>query len=319
MHHWLSTLAEKVLSGYQISLNEALELYEIEKDILFQTANHIREKACGKKVSLCSILNAKSGKCEENCAYCAQSGHYFTGIKEYPLIESEQALFSALEHEKANIHRFSLVTSGYALSGQDFEKILTIYSLLREKTSLALCASLGCLSYEELKALKKAGVSMYHHNIETSPQFFPRICSTHTFEERIKTIEAAKKAGLEVCSGGILGMGESREDRIEMAFVLRSLGITSIPINILVPIKGTPLENTPLLSEEEIYRTMAIYRFIFPKAHLRIAGGSLRLEKGKVYHLGINAALVGNLLTTVGTSIEEEKSLILKAGLEITP
>ncbi|MFN4216924.1 MAG: biotin synthase BioB [Brevinematales bacterium] len=316
---WVLKLAQKIFSGHLLSFDEALGLYETDTKTLFHVANLIREKFCGKTIELCSILNAKNGGCKENCAYCAQSSHYFTGIKEYPLIEGDQALFSALEHEKAGVHRFSLVTSGYALNGQEFERILSLYTLLRKKTSLTLCASLGCLSYEQLKALKEAGVSTYHHNIETSPQFFPHICSTHTFEERIKTIEAAQQAGLEVCSGGIFGMGETREDRIEMAFVLRSLGIQSIPINILIPIKGTPLENVSPLPEEEIYRTAAIYRFIFPTARLRLAGGRIRLKKGNPYTIGINAALVGNLLTTIGTTIEEEKAIISQAGLRIAP
>ncbi|MCX7883062.1 MAG: biotin synthase BioB [Brevinematales bacterium] len=315
----VSLLKKRILSGGEISFEEALELYKVESESLFAAAHEIRHVFCGKRADLCAILNAKSGGCEENCAYCAQSKHFFTGIQEYPLIDAKTALSRAKEYEKAGVHRFSLVTSGRSLGEKDFENILSLYHLLRKETTLSLCASLGTLSYEHLRALRQVGVSRYHHNLETGPAYFSSICSTHTFDDRVRTIEASLLAGLEVCSGGIFGLGERREDRLEMAFVLRSLRVTSVPLNILVPIKGTPLEHQPPLPEEEVYRTMAIYRFILPHASLRFAGGKERLGPGygKAYTVGINASLVGNLLTTPGTAIHQEKHLIQKAGLEV--
>ncbi len=313
----LKEIKERVLAGEKVSLEETHILYDADLSELFRGANEIREFFCGDRVELCSIVNARSGGCEEDCAYCAQSSHYFTGVVEHPLIPADTALKQAEEAEKSGVKRFSLVTSGRALQGKEFDQILMIYRLLQQNTNLHLCASLGCISYEQAVALREVGVTMYHHNLETGPSFFPRICSTHCFEDRVRTIKVVKQAGLMVCSGGIFGMGETREDRLELAFALRDLGVTSVPLNILVPIKGTPLEFQEPISLEEIFRTMAVYRFILPSAHLRLAAGRLRFGRGigRAYTLGINAALVGNFLTTVGTNIQEDLAMIEEAGL----
>jgi len=319
MNESVARLKEEVIRGGEVTFDQARWLYDADSESLFEAADTIREFFCGNQVDLCAIMNAKSGGCEENCAYCAQSRHYFTGVQEYPLVDVDAVLARARENEQAGVKRFSLVTSGRALTGEEFEQILRLYDTLRRHTSMALDASLGCLSYDQLCALRSVGVSTYHHNLETGPRFFPRICSTHTFEDRVATIEAAQRAGLAVCSGGIFGMGESVEDRLEMACVLRTLGVVSVPINVLVPIPGTPLEHQEALPLEDVYRTIAVYRFLLPRAMLRFAGGRVRLGEGheRAYRLGINAALVGNLLTTVGNTIEEDVRLIRKMGLEV--
>ena len=316
----ISELESKILNGESIKYEEAIQLSQacdIEK--LYAAANRIRDKFKGKKVDLCSIMNAKSGKCSENCKYCAQSGHYNTGVSEYPLISADEALKMAAENQKDGAHRFSLVTSGGALSDEDFDRVLEIFKVLRKETKLHLCASLGSISWEQAVRLKEAGVSMYHHNLETSRRYFSQICDTHTYEDRIETINNVIKAGLPICSGGIMGMGETMEDRIDMAFELKNLGVKSVPVNILSPIKGTPLENAPVIEGEEILRTIAIFRFVIPDGFIRYAGG--RNALGELQNLGfkagVNAALVGNYLTTVGNTISEDIKAIINMGLEV--
>lgn len=320
MGSFIKDIENIIYTGKLIGFNEAMELAKTEDlDELFSSANRIREKFTGTRVDLCTIMNAKSGKCSENCKYCAQSAHYHTGVQNYPLIDVDAAIKLAKENEKEGVHRFSLVTSGKGLSGQDFEKVLEIYKVLRKETNLKLCASHGIISYEQAVRLKEAGVSKYHHNLETSREFFPKICDTHTYQERIDVIKNVIKAGLDICSGGIIGMGETMEDRINMALEIRELGIKSIPVNILNPIKGTPLENIKKLEPLEVLKTMAIFRFLIPGGFIRYAGG--RSALGNLQQLGlkagINAALVGNYLTTVGNKISEDIKMIKDVGLEV--
>lgn len=320
----ITNIAHRILHDGEITLDEAMQMIAIPEtetdtlEILFQGANQIREQFAGKKVDLCTIMNAKSGKCSEDCKFCAQSAHYHTDVAEYSLIQYTDVLERAKELEAAGAHRFSLVTSGKGLSNQDFENILKIYHQLRQDTHLKLCASHGIISYEQAVQLKEAGVTMYHHNLETSPDFYPEICTTHTLEERIETIKNVQNAGLDVCSGGIIGLGESREDRIKMAFAIKELQITSIPINVLNPIQGTPLGEQEILSPWEILKTMAIYRYILPNSSIRYAGGRAALQDLQQigFQAGVNAALVGNYLTTVGSNIETDKQMIHESGLE---
>lgn len=308
------------MAGKEITFSEAIELYQTEDlEELFGAANRIREKFTGNKVDLCTIMNAKSGKCSENCKFCAQSAHYSTGVEVYPLVDVEKALKLAKENEASGAHRFSLVTSGKGILQKDWEKVLTIYKVLRKETNLKLCASLGIISYEQALQLKEVGVTMYHHNVETSRDYFPKICTTHTYQERIDTIKNVLRAGLDICCGGIIGMGESFEDRINMAFEIKELGVKSIPINILNPIKGTPLENLKPLEPQEILKTMAVFRFIIPDSFIRYAGGRSALGELQRQGLkaGVNAALVGNYLTTVGNKISEDIQMIKEEGLEV--
>lgn len=312
-------IKEKVLNGYRISREEALSLYLEPSKELFKCANEIREKLCGDRVDLCSIINGKSGRCTENCKYCAQSIHFKTGVEEYNLLSYEEIKNVADEIEKCNVDRFSIVTSGKGLKGKDFEKVVDYYKRLNKECNIKLCASHGILDRESLLKLRESGVIRYHHNIETSRNYYKKICTTHTFEDRIKTINAAKDVGLEVCSGGIIGLGERIEDRIDMAIELRDLNVMSIPINVLMKIKGTPLEGNNTLNEEEILKTIAIFRFINPKANIRLAAGRNLLKNygENAFKSGANATISGNLLTTCGNNILEDRKMIRNLGLKV--
>lgn len=308
-------IKQKIINGYKISKEEALDLAKnADLDELLEAANEIRKHFCGDKFNLCSIINVKSGNCSEDCAYCAQSAHFKTPSPKYKLLDSDTILKSTKSHEEKGVHRFSLVASGRGIKNSD--KFEEIYKLLSEKTDIHLCGSLGLASKETLEKLKNSGLKTYHHNLETSRNFYPKICTTHTYDDRINTIKNAKEAGLDVCSGTIFGMGESMEDRIDLAFELRNLEVKSVPLNFLTPIKGTPLENEPPLEKEEILRTIAIYRFILPDAFLRYAGGRNNLgefvEKG--LKGGINAALTGDFLTTKGDMIQNDIEMVKRLG-----
>ncbi|OFI06749.1 biotin synthase [Clostridium acetireducens DSM 10703] len=316
----INQLENKIYKNENINLQEYLNLSKVDNlKELCKASNRICKKYNNTKIDLCSIMNAKCGACSEDCKYCAQSSFYNTSIKSHSLVSKEDALKLAKENEKLGINRFSLVTSGAALKGEDFENILEVFKYLKQNSNIKLCASLGIISYEQLVKLKEAGVTRYHHNLETSRDNFSNICTTHTYEHRIQTILKAQKAGIQVCSGGIIGMGETMEHRIKMALDLKKLQIKSIPINVLTPIKGTPLENTPKLSYEEILRTIAIFRFINPKAFIRFAGGRLNMEdKGERGFLsGINGAISGNYLTTNGNGAKDDVKMINKLGLKL--
>ncbi len=316
----LDKIEEKVLGGEYICFDEAMELTEIEGiEDLFAAANRIRERFKGKKTDLCTIMNAKSGRCSENCKYCAQSGHYNTGITDYPLVSIEDVLKLAKENEACGVKRFSLVTSGRTVSEEELEKLIEIFKVLKQETSLSLCASLGCISYRHALKLKEAGVEMYHHNVETSSDYFDKICDTHSYQDRVDTIKNVISAGLKVCSGGIIGMGESLQQRIRMAFEVRELGVKSIPINILFPLKGTPMENVQKLAPEDVLKTFAIFRFIIPDATIRYAGGRASLGNFQRVGLkaGIDGVMLGNYLTTTGNEIYKDLKMIEELDLEI--
>ena len=253
MKKFIIEIKDKVLRGEAISMAEALRMINLdEKDTLalealFEGANEIRMKYAGSKADLCSIVNAKSGHCTEDCKYCAQSAHHNTGIQEYGLLGYEEILEKALEAQRQGVHRFSLVTSGRGIeSEEELNKLVEIYSRLRKDASLKLCASHGIIDNNQAVQLRAAGVSMYHHNVETSSRHYGNICTTNTYQDRLDTIRNVREAGLEVCCGGIIGMEETHEDRVKMAFEIKALEVTSIPVNVLNPIKGTPLEDLEL-------------------------------------------------------------------------
>ncbi|MBB6217218.1 biotin synthase [Anaerosolibacter carboniphilus] len=325
MKQFIHEMTEKILNGGKIAFDEAMKIMSItESDVesleaLYEGANEIRKKFAGNKVDLCTIMNAKSGKCSEDCKYCAQSAHYHTGIGEYDLVDYDQVIERAKEMEREGAHRFSLVTSGRGVDGEEFEKLVEMYGRLSKETSLKICASHGIISHEQALRLKGAGVSMYHHNVETSSDYYEEICTTHTYQDRLDTIRNIQEAGMELCCGGIIGMGESVEDRVKMAFEIGELGVKSIPVNILNPIKGTPLGDLELLSPVEALKTMALYRFVIPDCYIRYAGGRMILgELQKIgFRAGVNAALVGNYLTTIGSKIEDDIQLIRCEGFDI--
>jgi len=287
---------------------------------LFLSASKIRDRFRGRRVDLCSIVNAKSGACPEDCSFCAQSARHRTNIDVYPLMDKEKIMGAATEAVKRGVKRFCIVTSGKAPSMNDLERIC---DFVREINSIGLkpCATLGILPYEQLSMLKDAGLDRYHHNLETSEAFFPEICTTHTFKDKIKTIETAKSLGLSVCSGGIFGMGESWEDRIDMAFTLRELEVDSIPINFLTPIKGTPMGSRSPLNPLEALKIISIYRHILPDREIRICGGrpnTLRELNSFIFLAGADGLLVGNYLTTPGRDPEEDLQLLSDLGFKIS-
>jgi biotin synthase len=323
MKNIILELEELVYLERDLSFEEAMSLAQINNsdDIKFlcDAADRIRERFNGNSVDLCSIMNAKSGRCSEDCKFCAQSAHYRTKVEEYGIVSMENAIKLAKENESEGLNRFSLVTSGRGLVGKELEEVIKIYRELRKEVSIDLCASLGILNHEQLLALSDTGITMYHHNLETSREHYEKVCSTHSYDERIETIEAAKKVGLKVCCGGIIGMGETMEDRIKLAFEVKKLEIQSIPVNVLNPIEGTPYENIEPLSQEEILKTIAIFRFINPKAYIRLAGGrNLIDEFGKqCFSAGANATITGNYLTTSGNKIVDDIEMINSLGLKV--
>lgn len=315
----LQKLKEKVLKGENIDKEEAINLINEDLDELRKSAEEIRKKFCGNSFNLCTIINGKSGRCSENCKYCAQSIHFKTNIEEYDILNERTIIDSAKSNYNQGVHKFAIVTSGKRLTKEQLDKVCKIYKEMHKECPIELCASHGLLSYEDLKKIREAGVTRYHNNLETSRNYFSKICTTHTYDEKIETIKNAKKAGLQVCSGGIIGLGESMEDRIDMAFTLREINVNSVPVNVLNPIKGTPLENAKPLSYEEVMRTLAIFRFILPKAEIRLAGGrSLLGDKGiNAMMSGVNAAISGDLLTTSGIKTSDDIMMLKELGFEV--
>lgn len=302
-------LKEKIKKGYEIKREEAIEVYKSDYKNLTEAADELREYFCGNDFDVCTIINAKSGRCSENCKFCAQSAHYKTNIKEYELLDEEIIVKDALDKYKRGIPRYSMVASGKGLTPKDIDKVCRITRKIYEKApGIKVCISGGIISEESFEKLKAAGITRIHNNLETSRKFFPEICTTHTYDQKIDTIKAAKEAGMEICSGGLIGLGEGFEDRIDMALELRDLKVHSVPINLLNPIKNTPLENREPLSMEEVNRTCATFRFILPKALIRLAGGRSLMEDFGTSALksGANAAISGVLLTTKGISIEDD-------------
>ncbi len=286
---------------------------------LVEAAHEVTIHKASQVFNFCAIVNAKSGRCSENCHWCAQSRHFAEQCEIYPLLEAKKIIEAALIAQRSGATRFSLVTSGRKLSRREVREAAEIVRELKKETSLEICLSAGLLTAEEFQLLAQAGVCRCHCNLETCENFFPHVCSSHTFTDKLKTIEAAHSAGLDICSGGIIGMGESRQNRIELALTLRKLKICSIPINILEPIKGTPLELIEPISEEEIIRTIALFRLANPKAYLRFAGGRRRLSDTAIrlaLRAGINSAIAGDLLTTKGTGIEKDKKLVESCGYQ---
>lgn len=323
-YNLIFSLGRKVLDGGDISCDEALALTELEDcdaPILLGIANKIRYYFTGNQVDTCEIINARSGGCTENCKFCAQSDHYITEAPCYSLLSEDQILEAANKAEADGAFRFCIVTSGLGMNGDpDFEQIIRAIRLVGQKTLLNQCCSLGTLGDEHVEALMDAGITRYHHNLETSQNFFKEICTTHTYGERISTIKKVKAAGLQVCSGGIIGMGESWQDRIEMAFLLKELDVDSIPINILNPVQGTALENQDRLKLMDILKTFAIYRLILPDKIIRFAGGREQ-NLGELMPLGllsgINGMLIGNYLTTSGRGAAKDIETL--AGLGFNP
>jgi biotin synthase len=316
----IKDLEKKVLGGGAISRGEALYLSSVEgAEIanLLASASAIKSEFKGMYVDLCAIVNAKSGGCPEDCAYCAQSSGSSANIERFPLLAEEVIIKKAREARAGGARRFCIVTSGRRVSGRDLERIAAV---VREIRSIGLlpCATLGLLSEEELGVLKDSGLERYHHNLETSERFFPEICTTHTYQDKMKTIGAVKAAGLSLCSGGIFGLGEDWEDRVDMAFALRRSGPDSVPINFLMPLNGTKLESMKPLDPFEALKIISLYRFILPDKEIRICGGRMQTLgdfHSFIFLAGADGLLTGNYLTTTGRNFEDDLKLIEMHGL----
>jgi len=314
----LQKLAEEIIAGRRLNRSDDLSFFiTCNLSDLQKGAHRLQEHFCGNHIDLCTIINGRSGRCSEDCSYCAQSACHHTGIKEYGFMDKNEIIKNALCNEKEGVNRFAIVTSGRALIGEDFEKALDVYCEMKKVCRIGLCASHGLLTAEQFHRLHEAGVSSYHHNIETSRRFFPHICTTHTYDDKIRTIKLAQREGLCVCSGGIIGMGEDWSDRIDMAVSLAALGIESIPINALMPIKGTKLADLPQLPSEDILRTISFFRYINPTANIRLAAGRKILPQNGESALlsGASASITGNMLTTSGTTIQEDMHMLRRLGL----
>lgn len=315
-------LAKEIIGGRRLTRRDDVSVFmTCDLQELCAGADMIRKYYCGEKVDLCTIINGKSGRCGEDCKYCAQSAHNKTGIEEYEYLPIDEIVSTALANEAEGVDRFAIVTAGRGLSDKDFDITIEAYKKMKKECKLSLCASHGFLTREQFRRLREAGVESYHENIETSKRFFPYICTTHTYEQKIESIRLAKEEGFDVCSGGIIGMGETWEDRIDMAVSLSELGVCSIPINALMPIKGTPLEDRETLTEDEILRTVAMFRYINPESDIRLAAGRALMENNgeKAFKSGANATITGNMLTTSGSTIESDKRMLQMLERDIVP
>ncbi len=315
----LDDLKNRVLDGEYPGREDALKLTEAPLEALCSAADEIREWFCGSAVELCAIVNAKSGLCSEDCRFCAQSASgNLSAAESYPL-EEKRIVDSAVRNYSEGINRFSIVTSGRKMSDDELELICSAVQTIKEKTQLKVCASIGLLEGRQFERLREAGITRIHNNLETSRRFFTQICTTHSYDDKLISIQAAKKAGLEVCSGGIIGLGETIEDRVDMALELRELEAVSVPVNLLNPIPGTPFENNAVTAYDEVRRTVAIYRFILPRAFIRLAGGRGLMPDGgqRCFSSGANAAITGDMLTTHGIRTGDDIVMLKKMGFEV--
>ncbi len=313
-----SELKNRVLSGELLNRESILTLCQAPLDELCSAADEIRAHFCGNGFDLCTIVNGKSGRCSEDCKYCAQSAHYQTHVEEYSLLGTDEIVRQAKHHAEQGVLRYSIVTSGRKLGDADISQVCESIRAIKASTDIEVCVSFGLLDEAAFRKVKAAGASRVHCNLESSRSYFPTVCTTHTYDEKIETLQAARRAGLSICSGGIMGLGESMEDRIDMALTLQELGVKSIPINFLNPIPGTPFADNAPLSDEEKRRIVAIYRFILPNTSIRLAGGrGLIVDKGEgCFRSGANAAISGDMLTTAGITVETDLQLLDRLGYQ---
>ncbi len=322
-YHTITALEAKAAEDQSLTFEEATFLSGLDDSYIYDliaSANRLRVKFKGKKISICAILNAKSGRCLEDCIFCSQSIHFKTNIPEYPLLKSEIMLKKAEEALSQGAHKFGIVTSGKTIkSKKELEEICTAIRKLKEEGKIHRCASLGILGQKELLQLKEAGLEEYHHNLETARSHFPNVCTTRDYEEDVDTIRNAKSVGLRTCCGGIFGLGETPEQRIELAFTLKELDVDSVPLNFLHPIKGTSAADFPPMRPLEILKIIALYRFMLPTKDIKLAGGrehNLRDLQSLIFAAGANSTMVGNYLTTKGRNVDDDLQMIKDMGLE---
>jgi biotin synthase len=318
----VAALARRAAERDGLTRAEALALAsDATLDDLVQEAGTLARQFAGVEVEFCSIVNARSGRCPNNCAFCAQSIHHNTGAPVYELIGRDALMTAARKAAAVGACRFSIVTSGPSVSDEaEFERICDAVRAIAALGTVSVCASLGTLTLDRARRLKAAGLTRYHHNLETSARYYPTICSTQDYDEKVETLRAARDAGLEVCSGGIFGLGEGWADRVDMAMALREIGVDSVAVNFLTPIPGTRLENQAVLSPEEALRMIAIYRFIFPRVSIRLCGGreaALGGRQDEIFAAGADAAMIGNYLTTLGRPPKDDLKMVAALGLTV--
>ncbi|AJE03272.1 biotin synthase BioB [Geobacter pickeringii] len=324
MRQFIDSITTQIIAGVPVQEADARVLADASGNdlfTLFTAASRIKSHFLGSAVHLCSIINAKSGRCPENCAFCAQSAHHATDAPVYPLVDEEKIVANAREAEKNGSHCYGIITSGTSISkGEELERICRAVRRIRQETKIAPSCSLGIIDFPTATALREAGVETYHHNLETARSFFPSICTTHDYEEDMETVRVARRAGLKVCCGGIFGLGESAAQRIEMALTLRELDVDSVPLNFLNPIEGTRLAAADNLTPLECLKTIALYRFILPSKRISVCGGrerNLRDLQSWMFFAGADGTMIGNYLTTIGRPAEQDWQMLNDLGLTV--
>ena len=323
MNQQIEQFAKQILGGQLLEREQIDALSELSTqhlDDLFYWANEIRKAGFGNKVKMCSIIPGRMGGCSEDCAFCAQSMHYDTAVDKTPQVLSDgQIMDAAAEAKSKGVPNFGIVYSGKKVSQQELDRLIALTKRIKTELGMGVCMSLGIVSDENMQRLADAGVVRFNHNLETSERHFAEVVNTHKYEDRVRTIEAGLKAGMGVCAGGIFGIGETEADRIDMALELRRLGVDMVPMNFLHPIEGTPLGKAETMPPREILRIVALYRFILPTTHLKVAGGrvlNLRDTQSWIFQAGCTAILSGNYLTTAGRAVEDDLQMLKDLGLE---
>ncbi|WP_372808306.1 biotin synthase BioB [Pontiella sp.] len=314
------SIINNAIAGAGCTPEEALSLVDANETALFAGATRIREAFFGKQIQLCCIINAKSGKCDMDCRFCSQSGHNSTAIDVYPFMDAQHLENRIRDDIEGGDRMCGVVTSGGKLSSNELEQLADTVRKIGSGQRAPVCGSLGRLAPEELAMLKESGITRFHHNLEASENYYPEICSTQDWTSRLDTVKAAQQVGLKVCSGGLFGLGESWQDRIDLALTLRELGVDSVPINFLYAHAGTPLKDQPPLSAEEALRIIALYRFLLPSTTLRICGGRAHIlgdRQKDLFAAGANGLMTGNYLTVAGSQYESDLEMIRTLGLEI--
>jgi len=316
--------AEQIIDGQQIDMEIYQRLARTEETDVFHMitgANLIREKYFKNQVHLCAICNGKSGRCTEDCRFCSQSKYHDSDIDVYPMLDKDKLCQGALELMETPVNRYSVVTSGKGLPKNEVRHIADAFSTL-SPDRISYCTSLGILDKEDMEYLKKSGISRYHHNLETCRSNFDNICTTHSYDDRVNTIEEAKKAGMSVCAGGLFGLGETMDQVLELALDLKELDVDAVPVNFLTPIKGTPLEDNPSLTPLECLKIICLIRYLLPEKDIIICGGrliNLKILHPLVFHAGASGIMTGNYLTTKGNQLKEDLDMIQQLGFEPIP
>jgi len=319
----IDQITQRILNGGEMTAEEGRWMIHLDDDYLpwlMAGADRLRKTYRGNEIEVCAIANVRSGNCSENCSFCAQSGHHKTDAPAYDYIPAEELVSQAQQARKWGASDFGVVSKGWGVrSDKESDKLEEYFAAMDEGTDIGRCASLGALSKESAGKLKDMGMENYHHNLECAESYFDQVCTSHSYQENIDTINNARAAGLRVCAGGILGMGESLEQRIEMADTLRQLGVESVPLNFLAPVLGTPMGNQTPMSPYEILRAIATYRYMLPKAEIRIAGGRQFLGdmQAMIFMAGASGVMIGNYLTTKGRSVDDDLKMISDLKLEV--